>query len=472
MDGNVTEWLEWKYVDFSFLRNVKYAKRDRGNQRLKKLRNIKNILCAWDIETSVLPGEEQSYVYHWQFQLGFDMPTIYGRTIEEFRLCLDRIEPMLEKDETLLIFVHNLSYEWCWLRGIYPDITDRDIFCTAPRKPVKVKIHGGKIEFRCSYILTNLSLSAWTTKYNVEHKKCSADEYDHTKVRYPWSDLTPEELDYCRNDVLGLIEALKIHLEINERTLATVCLTSTGFVREDVKRVMRNWSWRGLQAVQPTPEVYIALREAFRGGDVHCNRYYSGCIINDVGSADRSSSYPDVCVNRLFPMGKFIRSWEMSISHLNNLIRMGRAVLVRLRFEGVYLKNPYDPCPYLSYSKIIDPVENRKKSEFLKTFVLDNGRILSGECGIMTVTDIDYKIIKKHYNFKKLVVLDMWDTRYDYLPDMLRALIISYYTDKTRLKNVEGEELMYEKQKARLNSIYGLLAQDVCKPHVVYHPEA
>lgn len=464
-------WIEWDKVDFSFLRKIKYAARNPGNQATKFPRDIKDILCAWDVETSILPGEEQAFVYHWQMQIGFDMPTIRGRTIEEFRLCMDRVEKELTDNETLICFIHNLGYEFFFLRSVYPELTNDDIFATGPRKPVKVKLYGGKIELRCSYILTNMSLAAWTHKYNVEHAKCSSADYDHSKTRFPWDSLSEEELEYCRNDVLGLIEALKIHLEINHDTLATVVLTSTGFVRRAVKRVMEHASRRMLQDVQPTEEVYLALREAFRGGDTHCNRYMAGIILKNVSSVDRSSSYPDVCVNRMFPMGKFKRSWIQDYQQLRALIKMGRAVLVRLRFEGLRLKDDYTPCPYISFSKIRDPVEGRKKSDFLKTCKLDNGRILQAEIADTTLTDVDWKIVRRQYIWDKITVLDMWDTRYDYLPDMLRSLIIQYYQGKTELKGVPGQELYYALMKALLNSIYGMMAQDVAKPKIVYYPE-
>lgn len=460
-------WINWRDVDLPAVLDVPYAARAPGNQGTRARHNIKDILCAFDIETSNVPGLDQSVCYHWQMQMGFDIPTIEGRELWEFRAFMDKIADLLEKDETLVILVHNLHYEFHFLRSVYPDIRNEQVFAVGPRKPVKLSLYGGKIMMRCTYVLTNMSLGQWTAKMGVEHGKLDGDKFDYEKTRMPWDPLTEYELEYCRNDVLGLIEAMTVQLETRHDTLATVPTTSTGYVRRDVKRVMRNWSYYGLQAVQPTEEVYIALRQAFRGGDTHANRYYSGVILKDVGSADRSSSYPEVCINHEFPMGRFKREPEESLRQLRRCIRLHRACLVRFYFEGLRLRDPYDPCPYISYAKILEVDKQR-----LREYHLDNGRILQAPSGSLTMTDVDWQIFEKQYTWDSLEVEDLWTTKYDFLPDMLRALIISYYDNKTRLKGVEGQELYYDLAKALLNSIYGLQAQDPCKADTIYNMDA
>lgn len=465
----MSEWVQWSEIPLSWIREVEASRRNPGNQRTRQVRKYKELCCAWDIETARIPGTEEAAVYHWQMQLGPDHPTIYGRYLEEFPLFLDRLCEQLDPEQTLVIYVHNLSYEFHFLRGV-EQIDPQDVFAIKSRKPVRVWLREKKIELRCSYILTNMGLKAWTNQMQVAHPKQDSEEYDHTLVRYPWSDLTPQELRYCRNDVLGLVEALQVQLDLHGDSLATIPLTSTGYVRRDVKKVIKNWSHAAMQKVQPSDEVYLALREAFRGGNTHANRYYVGVILLNVGSADKSSAYPDQCINRPVPMGHLSRNVHMYPAYLNQCIKDEIPFLVRLRFTGLRLKDPYDPCPYLSYSKMRDPDDPREPPDKDLTY-LDNGRILSCESCDTTITDVDWRIIKKHYRWDTIKILDLWTTSYDYLPDMLRSLIIKYYTDKTRLKGVQGEELMYNISKALLNSIYGLMAQDPCKPRTVYDPE-
>lgn len=465
----MVEWVHWSEIPLSWIREVETSRRNPGNQRTRQVRNFKDLCCAWDIETARIPGTEEAAVYHWQFQLGPDHPTVYGRYLEEFPLFLDRLCEELEPADTLVIYVHNLSYEFHFLRGVEP-IDPKDVFAIKSRKPVRVRLRQQRIELRCSYILTNMGLSTWTKQMQVAHPKEDSEEYDHTLIRYPWSELTPEELRYCRHDVLGLVEALQVQLDLHGDTLATIPLTSTGYVRRDVKRVVKNWSYHAMQKVQPSDEVYLALREAFRGGNTHANRYYNGIILSNVGSADRSSSYPDVCINRPMPMGHLSRNYHMYPSYLDQCVKEEIPFLARLRFTGLRLSDPYDPCPYLSYSKMRNPSDPQQPPNKDLTY-LDNGRILSCESCDTTITDVDWRIIKKPYRWDSIEILDLWTTSYDYLPDMLRSLIIKYYTDKTRLKGVEGQELIYNLSKALLNSIYGLMAQDPCKPRTLYAPE-
>lgn len=459
----MTKWIDWREVYAASLLDVPDAKNRVGNQGTKTKKRILDILCAWDIETSRVPGTEYAACYQWQLQVGTDYPTIRGRELWEFRQLMDSFASAIEKGRTLYIFVHNLAYEFHFLRAVYPELNEKDVFSLKPRAPVKVKLYDGKIELRCSYILTNMSLSEWTRKMNVEHGKLSGSDFDYDAIRYPWTELTAEQLEYCRNDVLGLVEALRVQLDVNDDTLSSIPLTSTGYIRRAVKAVMRNWSYFGMQAVQPSDEVYIALREAFRGGDTHCNRYFAGVILNDVKSADKSSAYPDACVNYEFPMGTFRKSRKKSLTRINQLMTLHRALLIRMRFVNIRLRDEYDPCPYISYAKIRGV--NRKDCR------LDNGRILAAPYCEMTFTDIDWEIIKAQYIWDNAECTDLWETRYGLLPDMLRSLINSYYEDKTRLKGVDGQEVYYMKSKNLLNSIYGLQAQDPCKMTTVYDPE-
>lgn len=442
------DWIRWDEIPLSWIGELETARRNPGNQSTSDLRNYKDLLCAWDIETARIPGTEEAAVYHWQLQLGPDHPTVYGRYLEEFPMFLDRLCEYLEPKDTLVIYVHNLSYEFHFLRGV-EEIKPNDVFALKSRKPVRVWLRQKRIELRCSYILTNMGLGAWTRQMQVAHPKEDSEEYDHMLVRYPWSELTPEELRYCRHDVLGLIEALQVQLDLHGDSLATIPMTSTGYVRRDVKRVMKNWSHWSMQNVQPSDEVYLALREAFRGGNTHGNRYLAGCIINDVGSADKSSAYPNQCINRPVPMGKFKRDVHRYQKYLDQCVRDEIPFLARLRFTGLRLKNEYDPCPYISYSNMRN-VEDPTDAPPMDDVVLDNGRIMSCKKGDTTITDVDWRIIRDHYTWDELRVLDLWTTSYDMLPDMLRALIIKYYQDKTKLKGVIGQDLYYNLSKALL----------------------
>ena len=94
-------------------------KRRKGNQgRRNNVRKYKDAICAFDIETTNDAESMQAFMYHWQFQL--NEMTVTGRTWEEFSRFMGGLAEHLKPEEYLVIFVHNLSFEFQFLRGIYP----------------------------------------------------------------------------------------------------------------------------------------------------------------------------------------------------------------------------------------------------------------------------------------------------------------------------------------------------------------
>ena len=120
-----------------------------------------NIPQAFDIETSSLydEGEKVGTMYLWSFAIR-DTP-IYGRTWKEFRDLISWINAILEQDaedmieNRCLIFVHNLSYEFQFMRKW---MSWDSVFARTSREPITAV--SGHIEFRDSLILTGKSLNA------------------------------------------------------------------------------------------------------------------------------------------------------------------------------------------------------------------------------------------------------------------------------------------------------------------------
>lgn len=391
-------------------------------------------------------------MYIWQWQFGPDL-TVIGRTWEEFLTVVRELRDCLNGDY-LVVYVHNLSYEFQFLRGIY-SFEQEEVFAVKSRKVLRCFMLDC-LEFRCSYLHSNMNLDTYLTKFGVEHKKLTLD---YSKKRYPWTELSDEELAYCVNDVKGLVEALTVEMKHDGDTLYTIPLTSTGYVRRDAKKAMRKCARGYIVEQLPDYDTYKMLREAFRGGNTHANRFYSTHIIHDVSSADRSSSYPDVMLNCMFPVSKFYKMGERSYKYVLDLLKQkGKAGLFRCAFSGIRLRRQDWGCPYLAVGKC------RKVTNPLQ----DNGRILEADYLETTLTDVDLKIVLQEYAFEDVVFMDVAYARYGRLPLELRKTIIEYYRLKTELKGVEGQELLYMKSKNKLNSLYGMCAQDPVKQDILY----
>ena len=367
-----------------------------------------------------------------------------------------RVQNSIPADHWLVVYVHNLSYEFQFLKGIY-QFTPDDVFAVASRKLIKCDMWGC-FEFRCSYKLTNMSLKQFTSKMRVTHTKLSGEEFNYSVKRYPWTELTDEELEYCVNDVLGLVEAVNALMARDGDTLQTIPLTSTGYVRRNAKRAMREGIHHNfVHSILPDYETYKALREAFRGGNTHANRYYAGDIVENVHSADRSSSYPAVMCNCEFPMTEFvpILKNDLNKDYIGRCITIRhKALLLRIGIRNLALRDAFWGCPYLSKDKC----RNIRKAIDTE----DNGRILEAEYLETTVTDIDLKIIMEEYT-GQIIFLQGWYSSYKKLPESLIMEVIKYYKDKTELKGVKGQEIYYDKAKALLNALYGMMAQDPVK---------
>lgn len=432
--------------DYSIIAAAPCQKRKQGNQgRKNDKRKYKDLFCAFDIETTNDMELEQAYMYIWQFQI--EDQTIIGRTWLEFREFLHNCRMQLKQDEWLMIYVHNLSFEFTWLKGLYKFKPD-EVFSIESRKVLRCTMWE-HFEIRCSYLLTNMNLDTFTKKMGVTHK-LSGEEFNYNKKRYPWTELTDKELEYCITDVKALVEALKVYYAIEGDNFYTIPYTSTGFVRRDVKRVMRHYNRQDLFNMQPDYDVYCMLSEAFRGGNTHANRYYASTIMEHITSYDRVSSYPDVQINELFPMSPWIREENVTADRACRIIfKHKRAALMRIGFSNIRLKNPLWGCPYIP----------KHKCRNLGRHYNDNGRILWAEWLEISIADPDFDIIMQEYDYDSITFYDFYHCRYGRLPKPLREEIQKFYRDKTELKGVEGQELFYMLQKAKLNSIYGMSCQ-------------
>ena len=450
---------QFSILDF---RDIPLQMRKRGNQSTSQKYFYKDVVAAFDIETTYIEEIDNSVMYIWQMQIGMDQ-TIIGRTWYEFRRLIEKIKDALCDGERLVVFVHNLSFEFQFLSGIF-DFSKDDVFAVDHRKVLKALLDD-KIEFRCSYLQTNMSLRAFCEKMGVKSFKL---KMDYRKRRYWYTELSDKEIAYCINDVRGLVEAIYKEMERDSDNLYTIPLTSTGYARRDAKKAMRSVSHNFIQNLVPDYNIYLLCREAFRGGNTHASRYYSGKILGTGESEDISSSYPTEIFTGDFPISRFQIRKKATLEDVEELIyKRGKACLIRCSFRNLKLKDDLVPVPYLPVSKC----------QGIICGVYDNGRIMAADyIDRHTMTDIDYKIMKSQYDFE-ISITTLASARYGKLPKPLRDNVLKYYQNKTTLKNkptddehtAEFYRLLYDKDKALLNAQYGMMAQDPVKISVEYY---
>ena len=301
----------------------------------------------------------------------------------------------------------------------------------------------GKLEFRCTYIHSNMSLDKYLQHLDVKSKKVKG--FDYTKKRYFFSELSKDELHYCVNDVRGLVQAYTKEMELDGDDLYSIPYTSTGYARREAKKTLYGYQ-KYIKPMLPDLEVFNALRLAYRGGNTHAHRYNANKIISATDqtplcSWDISSSYPAAMLTGLFPK-KFTRK---APSCFENEYHDDKACLMKIRLTDLRLRNPDYGIPYIPKAKC---------TYIGKGAVFDNGRVLSLRNDFLElyITEIDFEIISWEYDFEYQII-ELWTASKAPLPDKFKALIMEMYEKKTELKG--GDEYMYGKYKNLINSLYG-----------------
>lgn len=458
--------------DISFLRDIK-------TQSTSKKRGFeyKDIICTFDIEATNDSETANAFMYSWMLYFSH-YAVCMGRTWDEFLELLEDIDTLLDDNERLCVFVHNLSYEFSFMKGVM-EFPNENVFAVRPRKILLCKY--GKLEFRCSYLHSNMALSKFTEKMCVKHKKMSGDEYDYDKQRYPWTPLDDLEMCYQLCDVIGLAEAIEAEMISDKDDFYSLPYTSTGYVRRDAKDVLRELVNSVIYPIYPNEHIYELCREEFRGGDTHANRYYVGMVLKGpIHCFDYSSEYPSAMLTRKYPVKPFREMGNLSAKQVYQLINSGKAILARIALKKVKLKDEKNGFPYLSLSKCRNVLIKRKnmseeQKKILEEYptILDNGRILETYYLETTVNDIDLKIILEDYAIEDIIFIDVAYSSYGNLPSAYKKLIIHYFDLKTKLKGDAEQSYFYDKAKNKLNSLYGMMVQDPGRPPIIFnqHPE-
>ena len=429
-----------------------------------------NVMSAFDIETTRLdlsdnPAEHEyhAFMYVWQWQLGDN--TIIGRNWTSFEILINLLSNALyeiSEDKSLpevprlVCWIHNAAHEFAFLSGVY-HFRPEEGFYREVRKPIWFSMNKC-IEFRCSYLQTNMSLRKLTKQYGVQ-EKLSGQQFDYDRIRFPWTELSEYELEYAVTDVRSLVEVMRIRMEKDGDTLQTIPLTSTGYVRRDVRRALHPLFLQ-IRDILPDEDQYRLLRKAFRGGNTHCNKAKSGRILKNVYSYDMASCYPAMQLTKQYPMSKF--RWlddRLSLDRILRFLKLNYAVVGLYEFTNIRLKKKSTPIPYLSLAR----------TESVG-FRCDNGRLLYADFSRMALTEVDLEIVLAQYDYDLIDVKSAMVAQKGYLPEEYKEVIRKYYHNKTYLKGTQDpdEQYLYQKDKEKLNAIYGMSAQDPIHADVKY----
>lgn len=204
--------------------------------------------------------KNMSTMYIWQFSVNNEV--YYGRTWQELENFIKRLF-FYSGNEKKIVFVHNLSFEFQFLRNIFKF---DEVFARKSHKVIKATLLDYNIEFRCTYFMTNLSLAKLPDVYNLKVEKL-VGELDYNKIRHSKTELTEEEMKYCKNDCLVVYEYIKKELE-KYGNVKNIPITKTGHVRRELKeKTDKNYKYKDKvrKSVNTDGHIYNLLTECFAG---------------------------------------------------------------------------------------------------------------------------------------------------------------------------------------------------------------
>lgn len=379
----------------------------------------------------------------------------YGREIEDFKTFIEELENRFIKNkdkDKIKIFIHNLSYEFqVLLRNLYNNDFN-SVFARELRKPMKCVIHD-TVEFRCSYIMTNLSLASWGKELGLEKK--SGEEFNYNKLRSPLTKLTKIEKEYFQRDIEVMIKGVK-KLLAEYGTIDKIPLTNTGQVRREFKNIYKknnNYKHMITRTIPRTKEEYLIRKETFNGGDTHACIVNVGKVCKDVASFDRCSSYLGVLFSYKYPRSAFVKVDENQPMNFEKY-----SYIMLLQIKNLRMKKGCT-LSYISSSRCVSVTNG----------IYDNGRILKADAVVIYCTHYDYLTMQRIYD-AEFNILTLRRSINAYIDKEGLMLMLDYFNKKTTLKGIAGKEDLYMKSKNRLNAgSFGMMVQDIIQPIIKFN---
>lgn len=422
------ENIRFKNMTFNNV-NFKFAKRSKkslyADMNITLELNIKN-----SVEDDIYKSEITSYI------LKIDNQYIYGNSMDELDDLLQSLSYTFCGDDDncyLPIYVADLNYYHYFFLKNFGNIKDI--------KSVNGSVcylHYFNIEFRCLGVFADL---------NTEHL-------------YNYIDISDESTVQKRVDILSnfLSESLNLYLTKDKEpkyTYANLPLTQIKYVKDELNKYKSlSFSEYNLLGIRELRE-YSILRMLPSGGVCSYNSKYVNKTIDNVYCFDFVSAYIAVMgMYNLYPVSYYKYEPKLVnkkyLEYIKNYSVISRVVLKNLKKKKYY--------PGFKEKHIVEG--------FSSNVVLnDDDEILYADSVQLYLTDIDFMILKKSYDFELIGSVDNYIYNRGRLPKSLVKCVLNFYKKKND-KTVS--DLVHTLYKKAVNSTYGLNDIDPLKSYPNY----
>lgn len=438
-----------------------------------------------DFETTVYDGQESTEV--WASAMAdmadpddnvFVFHSI-GETLEYIQFLAEDVE----------LYYHNLKFDgnfWLWylihelhFKQGYEVIKDGELLEYIMKKPkdiannevvyvisdmgqwytITFKYRGHKVTLKDSLKLLPFSVKKIGKDFKTKHQKL---EMEYKGKRYAGCNITTEELQYIKNDVLVMKEALQIMFNEghNKLTIGSCCLA-------EFKKIVGRYDWEKdfprLDYIALDPAEYGAsnadeyIRKSYKGGWCYLVEGANDRIYKSGTTADVNSLYPSMMHSEsgnIYPHGKpcFFKGAPPEKALLPN-----RYYFIRIRTR-FYLKEGKLPFIQIKGNPLYKSTEMLKTSDFKdkKTgkyykFFYDKNGVKHDSIVELTLTCTDWILMQEHYNLVDLEILDgCWF--------FARAGMFDEYINKYKQIKMTSKGAQRQIAKLFLNNLYGKLA--------------
>lgn len=312
------------------------------------------------------------------------------------------------------------------------------------------------IELRDSLKLLPFSVKEIGKAFKTNHQKL---EMQYTGYRYAGCEITPQEQEYLKNDLFVVKEALELMYDEGHTstTIGSCCLTEyKGFYDKE------DWNalFPDLRNIKIDPDVYGAknadeyVRRSYKGGWCYAkNENYQA---HNGSTFDVNSLYPSVMHSQSgskYPTGK-PKFWKGEIPEEAKQESKFYFVRIRCEFE---IKPKHLPFIQIKGSRLYDGTKALETSDYIdkegkrhKHWKDGDGKI-HNTAVTLTLSQVDYELIKEHYNLINLQILDgcyFWS----------QVGLFDRYIDKYAKIKMESKGAKRTLAKLFLNNLYGKMA--------------
>ena len=418
------------------------------------MRNKNRDFWSADFETSTekwLEKDDRARVWLWAI---YDIKTdsfTHGTDLNSF------MEYVLTKRNPIpVVYFHNLKYDgsyilnWLFNNGYQcvEEITDLNQFtCSISDMGLWYMIEVAlykqgksilRLRFQDSLKKIPLPVRDIPKAFGFEASDAKG-EIDYDIYRPIGYQPTEDEIHYIYEDVVIVAKAL---LQLEEEGFTKMTGSADAFNDWKLSLINKpnvssaNKTYRDLFPELPI-EVDDYIRNAYRGGWTYVNPRFAGKIINDkVEVWDINSMYPSKMVNKWLPV------YEPIFFKGKPNPKKSQCYIVRV-IMSFDLKEGFLPTIQLKHSGIFNPTDYLTSS---------NGKEVE-----MTLTNIDLRLILRHYNVH---FIDYLDGYYFY---KAKGMFDKHINKNMKIKEVSVGGKRYI-AKSRMNQVYGKLATS---PHKV-----